>query len=380
MKKINIGLFCPEPKFWMGGVNYYLRLCQVVSLYPNNISFTVFVSKNTPQYIIDHFLKIPIVTCVKINSVKQSTSDLLKAIILGMDYNIKKMCDLHKIDILIENASFFGWRKFKPIISWIPDLQHAFLPEFFSKKNRLKRDLGFYFQSIFSTLIFVSSNDTKNNFLARYKISDNKKVRVVPFSVPTIKIDEIQTQKVLDLYNITNDFIYLPNQYWPHKNFELVIEAINLIKKNNQKPIQIISSGSNSNLNYYNKIESLKEKYAITDNEFKYLGFIPNEHVATLIQASKALLNPSKFEGWSTTVEEAKSYNKFMFLSDIAIHHEQAEFNAKFFNVTDHAQLSKYICQTYQNIKPSHTYIENDLQDRFYNEFYSMIIEALETK
>ena len=380
MMKINIGLFCPEPKVWMGGVNYYLRLCQVVSSYPNNISFTVFISQNTPQDIIDLFLKIPIVSCIKVNSVKQSKLELIKASFLGVDYSVKKMCDIHQIDLLIENASFFGWRKFRPTISWVPDLQHAFLPEFFSRKTRLKRDIGFYLQSLFSTLIFVSSNDTKNNFLNRYKISDNKKIRVIPFSVPTIKKDNIELQEISDIYNIKNDFIYLPNQYWPHKNFELVIEAINLAKNNNKKTIQIISSGSNNNSDYYKKIEVLKNKYSITDDEFKYLGFIPNEHVATLIQASKALLNPSKFEGWSTTVEEAKSYNKLMLLSGIKIHHEQAEFNAQFFDVTDHTQLSKLLCQSYEDIKLAHTYIENDLQDRFYNEFYSMIIEALTKK
>ena len=38
---------------------------------------------------------------------------------------------------------------------------------------------------------------------------------------------------------------------------------------------------------------------------------------------SLALINPSYFEGWSTSVEEAKSLGKRVILSDIPVHREQ---------------------------------------------------------
>ena len=44
-----------------------------------------------------------------------------------------------------------------------------------------------------------------------------------------------------------------------------------------------------------------------------------------------ALINPSFFEGWSTTVEEAKSLGTKMILSNIKLHLEQAK-NALFFD------------------------------------------------
>ncbi len=40
---------------------------------------------------------------------------------------------------------------------------------------------------------------------------------------------------------------------------------------------------------------------------------------------STALINPSQFEGWSTTVEEAKSLGVKMLLSDLEVHKEQAK-------------------------------------------------------
>ena len=68
---------------------------------------------------------------------------------------------------------------------------------------------------------------------------------------------------------------------------------------------------------------------------FRYLGMIPLDHVYALLRASVALINPSRFEGWSTTVEEAKSFGVPMILSDIDVHREQTGGAARYFGVDD---------------------------------------------
>jgi glycosyltransferase involved in cell wall biosynthesis len=50
------------------------------------------------------------------------------------------------------------------------------------------------------------------------------------------------------------------------------------------------------------------------------------------MHASVALLNPSLFEGWSTTVEEAKAAGVPMVLSDLDVHKEQAGEYAIYFD------------------------------------------------
>ncbi|RWM80807.1 MAG: glycosyltransferase [Mesorhizobium sp.] len=59
-------------------------------------------------------------------------------------------------------------------------------------------------------------------------------------------------------------------------------------------------------------------------SHFRHLGLIPYDDVVALIGAADYLLNPSHFEGWSTTVEETKSLGTPMLLSDIPLHREQA--------------------------------------------------------
>ena len=50
---------------------------------------------------------------------------------------------------------------------------------------------------------------------------------------------------------------------------------------------------------------------------------------------ASALINPSRSEGWSTTVEEAKSFGVPMILSDIDVHREQTGGTARYFGAED---------------------------------------------
>src|SRR6202012_4558704 len=57
----------------------------------------------------------------------------------------------------------------------------------------------------------------------------------------------------------------------------------------------------------------------------------PFDHLVGLMHHATAFLNPSRFEGWSTSVEEAKSMGKQIVLSDIPVHREQAPERGYFF-------------------------------------------------
>jgi hypothetical protein len=51
-------------------------------------------------------------------------------------------------------------------------------------------------------------------------------------------------------------------------------------------------------------------------------------------------IQPSLFEGWSTTVEDAKCLNQHVLLSDIPVHREQLTYNVDFFNPHDPIDLA----------------------------------------
>jgi glycosyltransferase involved in cell wall biosynthesis len=74
---------------------------------------------------------------------------------------------------------------------------------------------------------------------------------------------------------------------------------------------------------------------------------IPLAHVYALLRSAVALINPSKFEGWSTTVEEAKSFGVPMVLSDIDVHFEQTNGQARYFGVDDAEALAQHLANVW---------------------------------
>ncbi|NIO41379.1 MAG: glycosyltransferase [Burkholderiales bacterium] len=64
-----------------------------------------------------------------------------------------------------------------------------------------------------------------------------------------------------------------------------------------------------------------------------------------LMRGSIAVVNPSLFEGWSTTVEEAKAIGAPLVLSDIAVHREQAGGDAVYFEPHSATQAAAALVQ-----------------------------------
>jgi glycosyltransferase involved in cell wall biosynthesis len=83
------------------------------------------------------------------------------------------------------------------------------------------------------------------------------------------------------------------------------------------------------------------------DTNIKLLGVIPYHDVYRLIKFAKAVINPSLFEGWSSSVEECKSVGKSLILSNIEVHKEQS-VDASFFEKTNPDSLAATI-QSFEN-------------------------------
>jgi glycosyltransferase involved in cell wall biosynthesis len=117
------------------------------------------------------------------------------------------------------------------------------------------------------------------------------------------------------------------------------------------------------------------------ENRFLHLGMIPLSHVYALLRASVALINPSRFEGWSTTVEEAKSFGIPMILSDLDVHREQTADAARYFGTDDPVTLADHLLCAWRhpgapgvrNVLPR----QNDRVTAFAADFSNTVRQAL---
>jgi glycosyltransferase involved in cell wall biosynthesis len=253
--------------------------------------------------------------------------------LLGQDTSVRRLFHAHQIDVVFESAQFFGWRLGIPAIAWIPDFQHKVLPHLFSRSAWWKREIGFRAQVLGGRTIMLSSEDARRACEQHYP-STRGRTRTVHFAVPPSPgIPYSEAREIADSYGLPEQYFFMPNQFWRHKNHGLVLEALTILRQRGRQVV-VAASGKQSDPRAPDYFPAFRERLeqAGMQDMFRLLGMIPYPHLASLMRASTALLNPSLFEGWSTTVEEARSMGTSMLLSDLDVHREQMGEEARYFD------------------------------------------------
>ncbi len=91
---------------------------------------------------------------------------------------------------------------------------------------------------------------------------------------------------------------------------------------------------------YFEQIKTFIQENNLSSS-VHLLGHISRQQQIQLLQAATAVIQPSRFEGWSTVVEESKALNKRLILSEFPVHREQAPENSLFFEPGDYQALSQ---------------------------------------
>lgn len=331
-------------KKWTGGYNYLRNLLSTVERHqPGRITPVLMVGHDIEPAELAPFRQLACEVVIdRVFDANRQQALQVRQLILGGHPAVLALLRNHRIDLAFESAFFFGWRMRLPAIAWIPDLQHRYLPHLFGRAAWLKRELGFRIQIGSGRAVMVSSEDTRRVCADLYPGCDGA-VHAVRFAVqapPSIPHDAARA--VADRYQLPDQYVLMPNQFWAHKNHRLVIHALAKLRDQG-RAVVICATGSQSDpRNPTFAPALLKEVHDLGLTElFRTPGLIPYDDLGPLMQASTALLNPSLFEGWSTTVEEARAAGVPMVLSDLAVHREQAGDQATYFDRTSADSLAE---------------------------------------
>lgn len=321
---------------WTGGYNYLLNLLHVLGQHQRaRLTPVLFVSDACTEVDIASFAAIQGVEVVRtpLLNVSRRTGSLAQGLLLGRDNALQRLFKSHSINVVFESAQYFGWRLGMPVIAWIPDLQHKALPHLFTRSAWWKREIGFRAQVMSGRTIMVSSEDARRACEQHYP-SARGRTRTVHFAVPPgSRIPYSEARAVADSYGLPEHFFFMPNQFWRHKNHGLVLEALVILRERGRQ-IVVAASGKQCDPRapaYFAAFQGRLAQGGL-QNEFRLLGMIPYPHLAPLMRACTAMLNPSLFEGWSTTVEEARAMGTPMVLSDLDVHREQMGEQASYFD------------------------------------------------
>jgi len=145
-------------------------------------------------------------------------------------------------------------------------------------------------------------------------------------------------KKILEKYQLKNNnyFFYVGNAY-PHKNLEVVVQAISIINKNNHTKHLFAIAGSS---NFFMQRLGKKIKKYGASKYVKLLGFVPEQDLGVLYKNSISFIYPSLSEGFGLQGLEAIANGTVLLASDIDIFREVYGSHAFYFNPRDVVSLS----------------------------------------
>lgn len=362
--RLNILFYVRFGKAWMGGA-YYIRNMIFALLQNNEILEKIHIyilTESELQVEFSDFLKYPEVTIIYKDQYTIPYRLYLKA--KNFYYNqLKKIktqkdllavVDKYEIDIIFPMCFPDETYKKKGIM-WIPDLQHIHYPEFFPGGALEIRENDYRYLAENHEKMILSSKSVLEDYKLAYPQFTNN-LFVIPF-VSAIKesiINDNRVDECIQKYGISGKYFMVANQYWKHKNHRVVFEAIHLIKEQHKVEIQVVSTGlmqDSRDDDYSNELKGMIDKYKLHDN-IHQLGLISREDQIQIMKGALAVVQPSLFEGWGTVVEDAKTLQKHIILSDIDVHKEQANADCVFFEQNNAQQLADIMLEIWQEEKP----------------------------
>jgi glycosyltransferase involved in cell wall biosynthesis len=332
---------------WKGGYNYLLNLLGALRQYQSDrLQACVLVGEDVSAQVIKDLSAIEGVEvrrhfCLNAD---QNMPMLARALLMGRDSTFQSLLDEMHVDVVFESARFFGWRLRQGTIAWFPDFQHRLMPTMFPVRAYWRRELGFWVQILSGRRLMVSSADAAGHFRALYH-AGHRRLHVTKFSVPagdTIVGTPVDTLR--GKYGLPNQYFFLPNQFWRHKNHAVVIESLAILRGRGVEVV-VVCTGAKSDPRAPAHFDGLMEQVKVSGlaDSFRVLGLLPYADLVGLMSGARALINPSLFEGWSTPVEEARANGLPLLLSNIPVHREQAGDVALFFDPNSASELADQI-------------------------------------
>ncbi len=227
-------------------------------------------------------------------------------------------------------------------LSLIPDFQHVHLPELFSPVEIEYREQIYRETARRATRVIVFSETVRKDFAAFAPRHAAKARALPPVSVVPAEVYDEPVEPLLERLHLPEKFVYLPNQFWKHKNHATAFQAVRILRGRGMN-VALVCSGFPGDYRHPEYFGELWQKLSEWDvrGQVIFIGQVEHDDVLRLMRQSVCVLNPSRFEGWGITVDEARSVGKQVVISDIPAHREQNPPRATYFDPNNAEDLAQ---------------------------------------
>ena len=223
-----------------------------------------------------------------------------------------------------------------PWVGYIPDFQHQYLPELFSRRERRSRDVIFGNLIRDARVLSLNSRAVADD-IRRFYPSATCRLVVLPFApAPAAGWLEFDFRETLRRYRLPPRYFLISNQFWVHKSHITAFEALLLLHaKSEFRDVELICTGSTYDYRWPRYFEELgrKVKALGLSSKIRFLGKIPKIEQIAIMRRAVAVLQPTLSEGGpgGGSVYDAVAVGTPVIASDIPVNREIEHESVRFF-------------------------------------------------
>ena len=238
-------------------------------------------------------------------------------------------------------------------IQWIPDLQHVHLPHLFSPEEIASRDAWIHRVADSEGTVVFSSEAALRDMLS-FHPAPRVQARVWRFCT-TITSHEEGGREPRTSWRLPESYLYVGNQFWAHKDHLTLFKALRILRDRGLRQTVVCTGRLDDyrDPEYVRSVSSFIDEHQLADQVIT-LGFLDRRDQIQILRSCAALVQPSRFEGWSTVVEDAKSVGRPIVISDIAVHKEQDDGSVpfRFFETGSEQALADALMDVIPHLRP----------------------------
>ena len=205
---------------------------------------------------------------------------------------------------LFPQQSIFPHRAPGVAVMSVGDVQHLFFPGNFGLFDRTFRSRVYPRSLERAEHLIAVSEFTRRTLLERCCVAPEKVTTILHgVERPAEEGAVAQLQDIKSGNRVEGPYLYCPAATWPHKGHDRLFQVYAALRRDGRVQERLVLTGQRTRL-WERELLPLARRLGI-DHDTSHLGFVPHTHVGPLMAGARAVLFPTRFEGFGLPVVEA---------------------------------------------------------------------------